>query len=156
MPQFVQEFEYYGDVTPADDCGGGPFGQRMVVNVLGGEFTGDRLKGTFVGAGADWLLFGADGFARLDVRATIRTHDGAHIYMQYYGLLEATPAVAAAFGGGGDPTEYGDQYFFTHPRLETGDPRYAWVNTTFLVGQGRLIPGGDRLRVEYRTYRVTN
>ena len=47
-------------------------------------------------------------------------------------------------------TDYGDQYFFTNPRIETGDPRYAWVNTTFFVGEGRFLPG---LGVEYRVWR---
>ena len=47
-------------------------------------------------------------------------------------------------------TDFGDQYFFTNPRMETGDPRYAWVNTTFFIGEGRILPG---LGVEYRVWR---
>ena len=27
-------------------------------------------------------------------------------------------------------------YMRTHARLETGDPRYAWVNNTLFVGTG--------------------
>jgi Protein of unknown function (DUF3237) len=30
----------------------------------------------------------------------------------------------------GAETAYADQYFRIAPRLETGDPRYAWVNQT--------------------------
>ena len=48
---------------------------------------------------------------------------------------------------------YGGQYFFTNPRLETGDERYKWVNQTQFLGQGRLVPGPT---VEYRVYRVEN
>jgi Protein of unknown function (DUF3237) len=48
---------------------------------------------------------------------------------------------------------YGDQYFFTNPRLETGDERYKWVNQAQFPGQGRLVPGPT---VEYRVYRVEN
>jgi hypothetical protein len=40
-----------------------------------------------------------------------------------------------------------------HPRLETGDQRYKWVNQTQFLGQGRLVPGPT---VEYRVYRVEN
>jgi hypothetical protein len=150
MPTLVQELQYYADLTAAD-CGAGPFGQRMNITVTGGEVTGDRLKGTMTGAGGDWLLLGDDGFGRLDVRFTFRTHDDALIYVQYLGLLEVTPGVAAVLGGGDTATEYGDQYFFTHPRMETGDERYAWVNRTMFLGEGRVLPGP---RVEYRVYRV--
>ncbi|MEO0871318.1 MAG: DUF3237 family protein, partial [Pseudomonadota bacterium] len=42
---------------------------------------------------------------------------------------------------------FGDHYFYTNPRLETGDPRYAWVNTTFFVGQGRATKEGVAYRI---------
>ena len=48
-------------------------------------------------------------------------------------------------------TDYADQYFRSAPRLETGDPRYAWVNRTLFVAEGRM-PGVRG--VEYRVYRV--
>jgi hypothetical protein len=38
------------------------------------------------------------------------------------------------------------------PRLETGDPRYEWVNQTVFVAEGRLHRGPV---VEYRVFRVT-
>jgi hypothetical protein len=47
-------------------------------------------------------------------------------------------------------TDYGDQYFFTNPRIESGDERYAWVNKTFFIGEGHILPG---LAVEYRVWR---
>ena len=34
------------------------------------------MKGELVGAGADWLLLGPDNYGRLDVRFTMKTHDG--------------------------------------------------------------------------------
>jgi len=37
------------------------------------------------------------------------------------------------------------------PRIETGDPRYAWLNHTIFVGEGRLQPGRV---IEYKVYRV--
>jgi hypothetical protein len=152
MPELIQEFELRADLV-SDDVGPGPFGHRIVANVSGGEVSGERLKGSITGASADWILIGADGFGRIDVRVTVKTLDGAFIYVQYYGLLEATPAVVAVLGGGDTPTRYGDQYFFTNPRLETGDERYAWINQTMFIGEGRLLPGPA---VEYRVYRVAN
>jgi hypothetical protein len=152
MPTLIPELQYYADLSIVD-VGPGPFGQRTIANVTGGELSGDRLKGATVGAGADWLLVGPDGFGRLDVRFTFQTPDGALIYVQYLGVVEITEGMAAVLAGGDRPTDYGDQYFFTTPRMETGDERYAWVNQTVFVGEGRLLPGP---RVEYRVYRVAN
>jgi hypothetical protein len=151
-PQLVEEFEFYADLEVID-VGSGPFGQRAIATFTGGELTGERLKGTLVGAGADWALIGPDGFIRVDVRTSLHTVDGAYIYFQYSGLLEVTPAFIAINTGGGEPTGFGDQYFFTNLRLETGAERYAWVNRTMFLGQGRLLPGP---RVEYRVYRVSD
>jgi hypothetical protein len=153
MPHLVPELTYYADLT-LDEVGAGPLGaNRLIFNVTGGEFAGDRMKGSIVGAGADWLLLGSDGFGRLDVRATFRTVDDGLIYMQYYGLIEVTEAISAILAGGDRPTAFGDQYFFTNPRMETADERYAWVNTTFFVSQGRILPGP---RVEYQVFRLEN
>ncbi|WP_369254761.1 DUF3237 domain-containing protein [Geodermatophilus amargosae] len=152
MPHLVLEFEYHADLEP-HPVGPGPFGNRAEATITGGEVRGDRLEGRFVGAGADWLLVGPDGFGRIDVRALIQTVDGAYVYVQYPGLMELTPAVLAVMGGGGSPSEFGAQYFVTTPRLETGDERYAWVNQTVFVAEGRIVPGPA---VEYRVYRVAS
>lgn len=152
MPELVHELDVHADLI-TDDVGLGPFGQRYVISVVGGQVSGGKLKGSIVGAGGDWLLIGADGFGRLDVRFTLRTVDEARIYVQYLGVAEVTPAIQEILGGAGAPTNYGDQYFFTNPRLETGDERYAWVNQAVFLGEGRLLPGPA---VEYRVYRVTN
>ena len=74
------------------------------------------------------------------MRIQLETDDGAHIYAQYFGLLELNEAVEAFITGQRDETEFGDQYFRIAPRLETGDPRYAWVNQTLFVAEGRGYP----------------
>jgi hypothetical protein len=150
VPTLLHEFDVHAEITP-DDVGRGPLGHRRIATITGGRVRGERLNGTLTGAGADWILRGPDGFGRVDVRFTVQTEDGAFIYVQYLGLLELTPAVVAVMGGGGTPTGYGDQYFITNPRLETGDDRYAWVNRTAFLAEGRLLPGPA---VEYRVYRV--
>ncbi len=144
----VQEFTFKAMLKPPLPIGAGPIGTRMYYEVTGGELTGDRLRGTLLGGG-EWALIGPDGFLRVDVRLQVATHDGAHLYIQYTGLLEVNEAVQAALASGAG-TDYGEQYFFTNPRIETGDERYAWVNTTFFIGEGRLLPG---LGVEYRVWR---
>ena len=61
-------------------------------------------------------------------------------------MIEYNDAAHAA-NAGERSSDYADHYFRTAPRLETGDERYAWVNRTLFVGEGRLHPGPV---VEYR------
>ena len=81
----------------------------------------------------------------------VETDDGAFVYIQYYGLIEINEKIQAAMASS-EGTDFGDQYFRTTPRFETGDPRYAWLNQSVFVGEGRFYPG---FGVEYRVYRVT-
>lgn len=145
------EFTYSAQLKPPLNVGTGPFGTRMVFEVTGGTVEGDRLNGTILGGGADWMLVGPDGYGRLDVRAQLAAKDGAIVYMSYSGLVQMNEAVQRAVGAG-KGTQYEDQYFRTAPRLETGDPRYGWVNQTLFVAEGRFLEGPG---VEYKVQRVT-
>ena len=145
---FEYEFSVVGNLKPAVEIGAGPFGVRRYFEVVGGTIEGKRIKGKALTGGGDWLLVGADGFARLDVRAQLLTDDGAAIYAYYPGLLELNEKVGQAIASGGS-TDYGDQYFRTTPRFETGDPRYTWLNQTLFAAEGRIGAG----MVEYKVYR---
>ena len=142
---------YYATLKPGIEVGVGPYGNRVIVEVTGGEFEGPKLRGKFLTGGGDWLLFDSEGVGHLDVRATLATHDGAYIYVQYFGHLVATPALLEALQGNGE-TEYGDTDFFTQPRFETGDARYKWLNRVIAVSQGRVRNG----RVEYQVFRCVS
>ena len=140
---------YHAILGESIDVGGGAYGERLIVEVHGGAFEGPKLKGKFrEAAAADWLHV-SDGFGHLDVRVTMVTDDGANIYMQYNGKVELTEAAANAIAGDGE-TDYGDHYFFTTPRFQTGDERYKWLNNIVCVSEGRLRPG----RVEYNVYQM--
>jgi Protein of unknown function (DUF3237) len=151
MPSLEYEFSYRATLKPALNVGVGPYGNRIVAEVTGGDFEGPRLKGKILSGGADWALVGPDGRARLDVRIQLLTGDGAAIYLSYFGTIEfnakAQQALEKQTG-----TEFADHYWRTNPRFETGDPRYAWLNQALFVGEGRMLPS---LVVEYRVYRVT-
>jgi hypothetical protein len=130
---------------------GGPFGTRMVFEVVGGEFHGaSGERGTLLTGGADWLLVGQDGWGRLDVRAQMQMADGAVLYVQYYGLIEMNEAVTSALQNG-TSTTFDQQYFRTSPRFESSDPRYAWMQQNVFVGRGRIIAGPG---VEYNLFRI--
>ena len=149
--KLVPLMNYHANLAASLTVGKGPYGNRLIVEVDGGAFEGPRLKGTIRKAGcADWLTL-TDDFGHLDVRATFETHDGAIIYVEYIGRVEMTAAVQAALAGKGE-TEYGEAYFFSAPRMQTGDPRYTWVNNLICVGQGRLRSG----RVEYQVFQLSN
>ena len=145
------EFTYHASVKAPIAIGTGPYGTRMFFEVTSGEFEGKRLKGKILSGGGDWLLAGADGFSRLDVRIQLVTDDGAAIYGTYCGLLETNARVQAALSDPKSGTDFGDHYFRTTPRFETGDPRYAWMNQALFVSEGRVLPG---VIVQYRCYRV--
>ena len=149
--ELAYECTYHALLKEPLTVGPGPFGMRIVAEVVGGQVDGPRFRGRLLTGGADWLLVGPDGWGRLDVRGQFVTDDGAAVYVSYVGLLEMNDAVQRALASGGS-TDFGDQYFRTTPRFETGDPRYAWLNQTCFVGEGRIIAGPG---VEYRLYRVT-
>jgi hypothetical protein len=146
--KLVQEFTMQATLKPPLSIGKVPTGERTYFEVAGGEISGDRLNGRILGGG-EWALMGTDGFIRADVRLQVETTDGAFLYFQYVGLLEVNEAVQSALANG-TGTGIEDQYFYTNPRIETGDERYAWVNRTFFIGEGRIAPG---LGVEYRVWR---
>jgi hypothetical protein len=141
----------HADLKPGVEIGKGPLGTRTIFDVTGGHAEGARLRGKILPSGADWILFDENGTGRLDVRATLETDDGARIYVQYYGVLEMNEKVLGTLGSGGE-TGFGDTYFMTQPRFETGDERYDWLNRVVAVAEGRLLPNA----VEYRVYQVVN
>jgi hypothetical protein len=145
------EFTYTAALKAPVSVGAGPFGLRMFYEISGGTAQGNRIRGRMLTGGGDWILLGPDGWGRLDVRGQLETDDGAVIYVSYQGLLEMNERVQQATASTAAATDYPDQYFRTTPRLETGDSRYAWVNRTVFVAEGRIQPGPA---VQYRVYRV--
>jgi Protein of unknown function (DUF3237) len=144
------EFTLRATVEQAQMVGTGPAGTRMVAAVTNGSVAGERVNGTIVGPGADWLVIGRDGFARVDVRLQIRTDDDALIYATYRGVLELNATVVAALSDPSVETGWDDQYFRTDPTFETGADGYEWLQTSLFVGRGRITFDG----VEYEISRV--
>ena len=112
-----------------------PAGLRRIAPVTKGIFSGDRLNGTVL-PGADWVINRPDGVMVIDVRLTLKTDDGALIYLTYQGRLLAEPEAMARFGKGAllDASEYSLAII---ARFECGDERYAWLNNVIAVGTGQ-------------------
>lgn len=147
--ELIREFTLRATFGESYQVGGGPAGSRAVVTLTGGTVEGERISGTLVGPGADWAILRGDGYAQIDVRTQIRTADGADLFLQYQGLLELNDVATKALFGDGE-TAFGDNYWFTSMRMEAGAERYAWVNRTMFVGQGRALSDG----IEYEVYRL--
>ena len=128
------------ELDPIREMGEGRAGKRRIIPIVGGRVTGPRLNGRILNLGADWQTIFADGVAELDTRYGFETDDGATIEIVNYGYRHGPAEVIAAVARGEevDPATY---YMRTHARLETGDPRYAWVNRTLFVGTGARLEG---------------
>ncbi|MFE6743218.1 DUF3237 domain-containing protein [Streptomyces tubercidicus] len=122
-------------LDPILDLGDSHWGRRRVINVVGGTFEGPRLSGVILPGGADWQVLHPDGMASIDTRYTLRTHDGAHLYLSTNGVRHGPPEVLQRLAEGKpvDPAEY---YFRLFCRFETGDERYGWLNRTLAVASG--------------------
>lgn len=128
-------------VAGMQTIGATPQGNRRIGLVAGGTFQGERLRGTVLPGGADWIIVRPDGCTTLDVRLVLETDDKAAIGMTYRGLRHGPAAVMDRLNRGEtvDPSEY---YFRTAVAFETAAPKYDWLNRIFAIGTGRRPPEG--------------
>ena len=126
-----------------------PVGTRMTFVTTGGTVDGPRLRGELLPGGGDWLLVGSDGVGRVDVRATIRTHDEVLIHYEARGIIRV-PADGLDRLGAGDVLPFAETYVRTTPTFETADERYAWLSEIVAVGYNVLSPN----HIDYRVYRL--
>jgi Protein of unknown function (DUF3237) len=123
-------------LLPTIEMGNTPAGKRRVFAVAGGEFTGNRIRGTIMPIiGSDLLLVRADGSAQQDVRMLLTTDDGDLVLMTYRGVRHASDEVNARIARG-EQVSRSDYYLRTAPFFETSSPRYAWINRIVAVGVG--------------------
>ena len=97
-------------------------GNRRIVRVMGGKFWSAEVNGTILEGGGDWQNILPDGVVEIDTRYTLKTDDGALIYLTNQGLRD---------GG----------YMRTFSRFESNDARYAWVNKRLFVSDGAKVDG---------------
>ncbi|SDE51698.1 DUF3237 domain-containing protein [Ruegeria marina] len=122
------------ELGPIREMGEGRGGRRRIIPITRGRVTG-TITGKILNLGADWQLVYKDGTAFLDTRYAFETDDGATIEVVNLGFRHGPAEVLErlAHGEAVPPTDYTMR---TSARLETGDPRYDWVNRTVFVGSG--------------------
>ncbi|OYU15354.1 MAG: hypothetical protein CFE37_06290 [Alphaproteobacteria bacterium PA4] len=115
------------------DTGSNANGRRRFAPVAGGRFEGERLSGSVLPGGSDWVFNRPDSAMIVDVRLPLRTDDGAMLSLAYRGVMRATPEAMARFGRGASLAA--DEYQLrTIASFETGDPRYLWLNDLLAIG----------------------
>jgi len=129
--------------------GAGRAGNRRIIPIIGGTVDGPKIKGKILNLGADWQTIFGSGLAELDTRYAIETDDGATIEIINYGLRHGPKEVMQAVANGEDVSA--DSYYMrTHARLESGDPRYDWVNKILFLGVGAR----NKQSVQMRLYAI--
>lgn len=126
----------------------------VIVNVKpeGGWAKGPKISGTFIPPGGDWLRVMPSGALRLDVRATLKTDDGALIYLSYNGIIQHSKESAEKLNKGEVLTAKEIPYFIVAPTLETSAEKYAWLNGVQLASKMVEIKLGEGGYVKYDVY----
>ena len=116
--------------------GDGPKGSRLVIDVPSVSLVGDKIKASLATHdAADWLTLSEDGqLGALDVRMTLKTDDGAFIYVEYQGRANMQSGVIA-----------------TAPTFQTSHEKYLWLNRIQAVAAGQLDSDG---KLVYSLYEV--
>lgn len=133
------------ELGPIREMGRGRAGTRRIIPIVGGRVEGE-LSGRILNVGADWQTVYEDGTTWLDTRYAFETADGALIEIVNRGYRHGSSDVAERLEQGEDvnPNEY---YMRTAALLETGDPRYGWVNKTIFVGTGARRPASVEMAI---------
>ena len=105
------------------EVGGGPKGPRVVVDVVSIDLQSDKITASLAtNDAADWLTIADDGkLGCLDVRFTLKTNDGAFIFVEYQGRGDMEAGLIAAA-----------------PTFQTGSEKYAWLNNIQAISAGNV------------------
>jgi hypothetical protein len=138
--EFLFEMQLQTPGSEAVEIGQTPYGQRRVVKVIGGEFTGPRLSGRILG-GDDWLLLFSNDVLSLDCRMVMETDDGHRICMTYSGRRHGPQEVIERINRG-EEVAASEYYHRIAPFFETASEPYSWLNGIVSVGIGHKRPWG--------------
>ncbi len=132
---FLMSLRLDVDIPSTLRIGHVPGGHRSIAPITGGEFEGERLQGTVLPSGADWILTRSDGSFLIDVRLVLKTDDAALIYLTYQGrfLGDETALQDLAAGRDLDPERYN---LAINAKFECGVEAYYWLNSLTVVGTG--------------------
>lgn len=127
-------------------------GTRLIFPFKEGFVKSNKINGKILECSGEWGLVADSNTFKMDVRATIKTDDGALIYIAYTGYNYANAKNSAIMRAGKGYELSPDEYYFRSvPVFETSDPKYTWLNHTIAVGVGRFLAPG---KLSYRIYAI--
>jgi hypothetical protein len=144
-PKLEFAFELKAEVAAPTVVGEVPGGVRRIIDVLGGSFEGPKIRGTVEKGGADWQIIRADGFTEVDARYTLKTDQGALIYVSNIGMRHAAPEVISRLNAG-ETVDPSLVYFRTVPKMETSAPELQWLMRSVFLCTGERYPKGVVIR----------
>ena len=100
-----------------------------------GVVVGPKLNAKVRRLGGDWMTIRRDGIGVMDVRATLETHDGALLYVNYLGHYEMGKNGYQDFLDRRWPVQAPTR---TTPRFHTAHPSYLWLNRLQCLGIGEV------------------
>jgi hypothetical protein len=142
-------FRITADLGEIQMLGKTPYGERRIVEILGGSVEGRMLKGKILPGGSDWQIIRTDGVADIQARYAIETENGARILVRSEGLRHGPPEVIARVSRGEnvDPSLY---YFRTIMRYETSELSLDWLNRMIAIARGAR----ERMRVKLDVFEI--
>ncbi|MEK4023252.1 MULTISPECIES: DUF3237 domain-containing protein [Sporosarcina] len=126
-----------------------PVGNRRIIRVEGGCFSGEQLNGRVIPGGDDWITVREDGTIIQDVRILLETDDKELILLTYRGIRTGSKEVLARLDNN-EKVDREEYYFRTNPIFETASKKYDWLNKKIFVSIGERLPTG----VRYSVYQV--
>ncbi len=130
-----------------------PQGLRTIGYIDNGKVWGDKVNGVIAPGGGDWCVLRKDGVSCPDVRAIIRTEDGAEIYMHYTGKMDT------GLNGYEDycNSRFPDVNFIcTAVEFETDSEAYLWMNRKQCFGIGQVDRRQNPVKVQYDVYALSS
>ena len=113
-------YEAVVDVADVIELGHSPLGARRMINILGGEFQGPRLRGRVLPGGADRQLIRPDGVRLLDALYEMQTDDGVVLTVHNRVKVIERPGM--------------ERQAFSHLDITAPEGVYGWLNDAVLIG----------------------
>jgi hypothetical protein len=139
-PHLVFVFEEFVTLGHSIHPGETPFGDRNIVPITGGVFSGPKIRGKVMPGGWDWQLVTKTGCHSLDANYMIQADDGTIINVINKGTLCTTPGQQSQL--------------FTTPKFEAPLGPHAWLNGGAYVGTLELAKLHGKPAVHIRIYKA--
>jgi len=141
-PRMEFVFEEIVTLASAVHPGATPYGERNIIPITGGTFSGPKIKGKVLPGGWDWQLTTKTGCFRIQADYMIQTDDGAIINVVNKGTSCKTATEKAG-------------RLLTVPVFEAPMGPHEWLNGGAYVGtlDGTTVDGKPAVRIRfYRAY----